>query len=264
MSGFEFPPNAASDSQFTRSEPLITPEDFRLRYLFGIDLTDEHGNEIPREVFQQQINAAVSYFEHKLDIIIHPTKFVERYDYRAVDYIEFNFLQLKKRPLSSVELIKAKFPNNRDLVEYPKDWYTIDKEGSQVQLVPIEGTFSGLIITQGGSYLPQIYGTRQYWPHLFEITYTAGFDNDCIPSILNEMIGLQAALSVFEILGDITLGPGVQSESVSIDGASTSKNLSSSAMYSVYGSRIENYRRKLEDYTKTLKKYYSGLNFVVS
>lgn len=261
---FEFPPNSDSAPQFSKSQPLLTVEDLKTRYLFGIDLTDQDGNPMPKEIFEHQIKAAVSYVEHKLDLIIMPQKFVERYDYRAIDYIEFNFIQLKKRPLSSVELIKAKFPNNRDLVSYPPEWYTLEKEASQVQLVPIEGTFSGLIITQGGSYLPQIYGTRQYWPHLFEIHYTAGFDADCIPTLINEMIGLQAAISSFEILGDIALGPGVASEAVGIDGVSASKNLTASAMYSTFSARIESYRKKLDEFTKITQKYYSGFAFTVA
>jgi hypothetical protein len=175
------PFNAVSESSFSRSEAFITPAQLKERYLFGIDLTDFKGNPIPDSVIQYHINAAASFLEHKLDLIIFPTKFVEEYDYRAVDYTNFNFLQLKKRPLIDVEILKARFPNNQDLVTYPKEWYVLEKEASQVQLSPVEGSFSGLIVTNGGSYVPLIYGTRDHWPHLFQITYTAGFCADQIP-----------------------------------------------------------------------------------
>lgn len=260
---YNFPPNASSNAPFSRSEPLLTPEQLKERYLFGLDLKDHNGNELPREVLQQQIDASLSYLEHKLDIIIMPTEFTERYDYRAVDYLEFNFISLKKRPACEVKLIKAKFPNNVDLVEYPKEWYVLEKEGAQVQLSPVEGSFSGLIVTQGGSYVPIIYGTRQYWPHLFEITYVAGFDADCIPKIINEMVGMQAAIRTLEILADIIYGPGITNESTALDGASTSKNINASAGFSAFGARITAYNKQIEEYANVVRKYYNGITFTV-
>ena len=259
----KFPINSTSRSQFTRGEPLITPKDVTERYLFGVDLTDDKDNKLSNKVIQHYIESAVSYLEHKLDIVITPTTFLERYDYRSVDYSDFNFLQLKHRPVREIVDFRAKFPNNVDLVAYPKEWYVLEKEAAQMQLSPVEGTFSGLIVTQGGSYLPLIYGTRSYWPHLFQVEYSAGFDADCIPVIINEMIGLQAAIRIFEILGDIVLGPGVSSESVNLDGAGVSKQLTASAMFSAYSARIESYKKQMDDYMKTVRDHYNGLQFVV-
>ena len=243
---------------------MLTVKDLKSRYLFGIDLTDKDGNTLPDEVIQHQINAAVSYLEHALDIVISPVVIDdERYDYRAVDYVNFNFIQLKKRPAIEVTKILAKFPNNQQLVEYPKEWYVLEKEASQIQLSPVEGTFSGLVVTQGGSYVPLIYGTRDYWPHLFSITYRAGFCNDEIPVIINEMIGLQASIKIFEILGDLLYGPGLTSENVNLDGAGVSRGLAASGIYSVYGARIAGYQKSLKDYMDVVKKFYSGIPSVV-
>ena len=260
---FNFPPNSSSAPAFSDSEPMLTVEQLKTRYLFGVDLTDEQGNEIPRETLQHQINSAVSYLEHKLDIMIRQREFTEKYDYRSNDYVEFNFIQLKKRPLCELKQLRALFPNNRELVEYPKEWYVEEKESGQIQLSPVEGTFSGLIVTQGGAYLPLIFGVRNHWPHLFEANYVAGFDPDKIPVIINEMIGMQAAIRTFEILGDIVLGPGVASESVAIDGASVSKQLTSSAMFSAFSARIESYKKQMDEYVKTVKQYYNGLPFAI-
>lgn len=260
---FKFVPNSVGRDGFTRGESLVTVKQLKERYLFGIDLTDEQGNEIPDAVLQHQINSAVSYLEHKLDIIIFPTKVTERYDYRQVDYTNFNFLQLKKRPIADVEVLRAKFPTNQELVEYPEEWYVIEKEAGQIQLSPVEGTFSGLIVTQGGSYVPLIYGTRSYWPHLFEIEYTAGFCDGQVPVLINEMIGMQAAIRTFEILGDIVLGPGVANESVNLDGAGVSKGLTASAMFSAFSARIESYKKQMAEYIKTAKQYYNGIPAIV-
>jgi len=107
--GFSFPPNATGRDSFTREEPLLTVKQMKERYLFGINLTDEAGNPIPDTTLQHHINAAVSYLEHKLDILIFPTEITERYDYRQIDYTEFNFIQLKKRPASNVTSLKVQY-----------------------------------------------------------------------------------------------------------------------------------------------------------
>lgn len=254
------PFNKISEDAFTRTQSLLTVDELKARYLFGIDLKDFNGNEMPPATIQHYIDSAVSFLEHKLDIIILPTEIEEHYDYRSQDYTHFNFLSLKKRPVSEVLDLKAKFPNNVELVQYPLSWIVLEKEAGQIQLSPVEGTFSGLIITQGGSYIPLIYGSREYWPHLFKIKYKAGFAPDCIPTIINEMIGLQASIRLFDIFGDLLLAPGIVNENVAIDGASTGKSKNVAG----FKARIDSYRDSLKDYMDTVKKYYSGFSFVVA
>lgn len=260
---FKFPANSTTCPPYSTYESLITVAQLKQRYLFGLDLTDKNGNPIPDETFQHQINAALSYLEHKLDIVILKRNFVEKYDYRAVDYMEFNFIQLKHRPLNELTELKAMFPSNQELVKYPEEWYVTEKESAQIQLSPVEGTFSGLIVTQGGSYLPLIYGVRQHWPHLFQATYTAGFDQDKIPTIINEMIGMRAAIRAFDILGDIMFG-NLATESVGLDGASVTKGIAAAAGVAAFSARIKSYRADLEDYISSVKQHYNGIPMAVS
>lgn len=254
-----FPINANTSTGFNRSESLLSVDDLKNRYLFGIPLTDASGKEMPDDTLKHAIDSAISFIEHKFDIIIQLTQFEERYDYNAQDYMNFSFLQLKHRPGNEVIEMKAMFPQHTDLVKYPKEWYVLEKESAQIQLSPVEGTFSGLVITRGGSYLPLIYGTRSYWPHFFQITYTAGFCPDQIPVIINEMVGLQAAISILEIMGDILHGPGLSSESVGLDGASVSKGLNAP----VFAARIESYRKKLDEYGKAVTSQYNKFPSIV-
>ena len=260
---FTVPPNAVSTPAFSKTESMLTVDLLKKRYLFGIDLTDSQGNELPDETIQHFIDTAVSALEHRLDIVITQRDFVENHDYRQVDYTEYNFIQLKQRPAQEVTEIKAQFPNNRDLVKYPKEWYVLEKESSQVQLSPIEGSFNGLIITNGGSYIPLLFGTRSYWPHLFTVSYTAGFCHDQIPKIFIDMIGMEASIGLFEILGDIVIDPGTANQSVSLDGASVSKGTTASAMYHAFSARVESYRKKLEGYEEAVRKYYNAIPFIV-
>lgn len=263
------PFNAITQAPFTGAEPLLTVTDLKNRFLIGLlddndKLVDYRGKVIPDTTIQYHLNAALSFLELKLDLIILPRKFEEDYDYRAVDYTAFNFIQLKKRPLIDVEVIKAQFPNSQVLVEYPKSWYVLEKEASQVQLSPVEGTFSGVVITQGGSYVPLLYGAKDSWPHLFKIIYTAGFCADQIPMVINDMIGMQASIRMFEILGDVLFGPGIVSESVGLDGANVSKALANSQKYALFSGRITSYKEQMKDYIDTVRKYYTGFASVVA
>lgn len=258
------PINSTSQPGFSRAEPILTPEQLKQRYLFGIKLQDEKGNDMPREVIQHHISAAISYLEHKMDIIIAPTQFVEDYDYRQVDYTNFNFLQLKHRPLASMEALKAQFPNNVELVTYPKEWFVLEKEAAQIQLSPQTGSMSGLIVTSAGTYVPLLFGTRDHWPHLFRVEYTAGFCADQVPIIINEMIGMQAAIRIFEIMGDILHGAGISSESVGLDAASISKQLTASANYSAFSARITGYKEQMKEYIATVRNHYNAIPSIIS
>ena len=262
--GVNFPVNSVSASAFRRSGPLPTAKDIRDIYMFGIDLTDEEGNELPDKVIEHYRDAALSYLEHNLDIIISQTDFCERYDYKQVDYVDFAFIQLRQRPISKLKAWRAKFPNNRELVEFPEEWFVVEKESGQIQLSPVEGTFSGLIVTQGGSYVPLVFGARSYWPQLFEVEYTAGFCDDQIPAIINEMIGIQTAIRLFEIFGDIVQGQGIANESVSLDGASVTRATTASATFSAFSARVESYKKQMETYMKTVRKYYNAIPMIIA
>ncbi len=262
--GTSFPPNAVTGSSFTEFQSMITTAELKSRYLFGITMTDKDDNEIPEETFQHFINTAVSFLEHELDIIIIKRKFQENYDYRSNDYTAFNFLQLKKRPVNDLISLKARWPNGTVLIDYPEAWFVVEKEGAQIQLAPMQGSFSGLVVSQGATMMPMMFGTKDYWPHLFEATYFAGFNHDEIPLLLNEMIGMQAAIRSFEVLGDLLIPGGISSESVGMDGASVSKQTTASANYSVYSARITSYEKQMKKYIKTARKYYNGIPFTVA
>lgn len=254
-----------ANTPYSKCEPLITSAQIKSRYLFGIDLTDMAGNELPEETIQYSIDTAVSFLEHALDIVILPRTITgERHDYRGIDYNNFNFMNLKQRPVIDVDLVTAMFPNNQNLVEYPKEWYVVEKESAQLQMTPGVGAYTSKLLTPaGGNLLPFLQGTRDQWPHLFSVDYRAGFCDDAIPNIINEMIGLQASIGIFDLLGDIILGLGTPSESVSIDGASVSKQLTSSAGMTVFSSRTKSYQAKLDKYVEVIRKYYNGIPFTV-
>lgn len=252
---------------FTKTESLITAAKLRSRYFFGIPLVDAQGNEMDDDTLEYAIQSAITYIEQKLDITIIEQRLVERYDFKANDYAEFNFITLKTRPVIEVLEVKARYPSGENLVVYPKEWYVVEKQAGQLQLSPGVGVYSSNMIQPGNAgNLPLILSSshgRGYWPHLFEVTYRAGFPADCIPTIFNEMIGMQASFGILDIMGDILSGLGVASESVGIDGASVSKQLAKSGVYSTFSARSAAYQKRLDQYMDVVRKHYNGIPFVV-
>jgi len=258
-----FPTNATGTPAFTKNQPLLTIEDLKKRYLFGVDLRDDNGNEIDDSVLQHNLDMAVSFVEHELDIIITPRQFKERYDYKKSDYDNFLMLNLKKRPVISVEALEAVTNSEVVLIKYPEEWVSIEKESAQIQISPSEGAFGPMFLSGGSAQLPLLPGRRDYWPHLIRVEYTAGFCPDEIPVIINEIIGLQASLGIFDIFGDLVIGAGIANESTSIDAVSTSQGSTASAMYSGYSARIESYSKRIKKYLDTARRYYHAGSLVV-
>ncbi len=232
------------------------------RYMFGIDLTDDQGNRLPDAVFQFYILAGIEYLEHQLDIKILPTTYVEKQDYYASDYQQFNYLQLDNYPIISVDRFDVKYPTGQSVVSYPTEWLRVDPEHGHLRIVPTSGTLSEMLIGAGGSYLPIIYSGMGNLPHLFEIEYVAGFER--IPNNILDLIGMLASLGPFNIFGDLITGAGIGNLSLSLDGLSQSITTTQSAMYGGYGSRVSQYLKQVKEQIPLLRRYYKGIRMAVA
>lgn len=188
-------------------------------YLFGIDLSDANGNPLPEELFVHYLNAAVDYVQNLLDITIAETDFTERHDYLRNDYRNWGFIQLAHNPVKEVKRINLMYGNERT-VNIPLDWVQLNKLTGQITLFPSAGSANSLIIGQTGL----LFGFQSQWdwaPMLWEVEYTAGIDeNDpSIPfSLLKETIFKRASMGILNVWGDLIIGAGIASQSVSIDG----------------------------------------------
>lgn len=249
-------------ASFDRTESLLTASELKKRYFHGVTIRDDEGNDLPDEVYDTFINQAISWLEHELDISIYPKKHVERRDFNRTDYLNWGFLKLYHFPVLSVEAWKAQYPVNTDLITYPTEWYRVYNESGEIQLVPTSGSITTFFIP-GGSILPYVLGSKHI-PQFFEIEYTSGFEADCIPYAINQVIGLKAAIDLFNIAGDLVGGgAGIAGYNISIDGLSQGVQTTSSATNAGYGARILSYEKQIQAHMKTLKGYYKGVNLVV-
>lgn len=252
-------------------EPLMTVDQLKARYLFGIDILDKDGNELPDEVFQQYIDNAISMLEHYLDLSIAKVKdFVENKDYRLNDYVEWGYYQLNNYPvicISKMELVYFRDENGEPEViqSIPGEWMRLQPHDGIVRLIPNARFPANLQVSQTGNYFPEILRS-DFVPHLWRITYDYGMQDGQIPVLINQAIGFMAATQALIIGGNLVLGAGIAGSSISLDGLNQSIQTTQSAENSAYSATIKEYEMKLNGKTKDdpysilriLYNYYVG------
>lgn len=246
-------------SQFDRYEPVLTLQTFKTRYLLGVNLTLDDGTPYPDELFEYCIQSAISMIEHDLDIYISPSPKVDNVDFRAPNYMNWNYVQLDHYPVSEVTKWEVIFPSNTTLFEYPKEWIRLDADKGILRLFPDQGNIPQWMVS--ASFLPQLVMGASHLPHFYKISYVAGFPEDQIPYAINEAIGLTASMLPLDIAGDLIAGAGIANYSISIDGMSQSIGTTSSATNSGYGAKILSFKGRLKETMKILRDYYKGIIF---
>lgn len=243
-------------------------------YLFGVDLTNDAGEPYPDSLFVHYIIAAVDRLEHRLDIPLRPLTIIEeRQDYFREDYDKYIWVELNHTPVISVQKVRLVLPGEQVVQVFDQEWIHIDRISGQLQLVPGTGTAGTILLGASGAWIPLIYGNSRYIPDVFRIDYKAGFGKetdpnsvtstapglDKFPRLIKDVVGKIASLGPFNIAGDLIVGAGIASQSLSIDGLSQSINTTSSATNAGYGARIIQYQKEIREDIKTLEDFYRGL-----
>lgn len=238
---------------------IMSINDLKQIYLFGLDLTDDAGNEFPDLMFEWGIRWAIANAERHLDIKIRPTALVERHDYYAEDYQNWTLIRLREAPVVSVEAVTVKWPSDTNVITFPDEWIQLLPEEGQINIVPTSGSLSQVLLTAGGSFLPLIAAGRRFVPGILEVQFTAGFAEGQVPMDIRDLIGKWACFAPLNVAGDLIVGAGIASKSVSLDGLSTSISSTSSATNAGYGARLLQYQKEIKEVVPTLKRYYKGI-----
>lgn len=254
-SGFS-PPRLGDDPAVST---IMSVSEMKDLYLFGLDLTNDAGEPFPDIIFDWGIRRAIDWLEHLLDIKIKPTELEEYYDYYRTDYQNWTFVQLREYPVLSVEEYAVTWPAGTNVIVFPNEWVRLRKDAGQVNVVPTSGTLSQVLLTAGGSFLPLIASGQEFVPEVIRIKYTAGFAEGEVPITIRDLVGKLAAFGPLNIAGDLIVGAGIASKSLSIDGLSQSINTTSSATNAGYGARLIQYAREIKEVVPTLQRYYKGI-----
>lgn len=247
-------------------------DEIQNRIIFGIPLKDGEGNPFPPDLLQSYLDSAVAWAEQMLNIAIQPREEEEHHDYLMSDYVNWGYIKLWKKPILSVESVEMYY-GDRPMFTIPADWLRIDRLGGAIQLFPTSGSAGGMIITaSGGLVTPILQGSVGYAPQMWKIKYTAGmteseqeqvYRQTNIQPNLREVIYKKAAMSILGVWGDLIIGAGIASQSLSLDGLSQSVNTTQSPMYGGASARIAQLQTDIDAMMPALKNYYGGTEMVV-
>lgn len=250
---------------FSKNEPLICAQKFKEMYLFGVSLKDNDGNILPDSTVESFINIAIDYVEFTLNCPIFPTDMEEAVDYQFQNYRQFVYIQVPIYPIvkDSVTLVRLNFADNIG-INFPPEWYKTYEVSGQIQLLPSVAALTHVMIAQAGQLLPRAI-TSSYAPQLLKVVYKAGLADieGKVPPLVNQAVGLYAALYLLQMLGDISPNgtPGINSKSLSIDGMSQATSSNLSVTNNIYGATFMNYKNQLDKIIlPALKRKFKRLN----
>lgn len=261
-------PNA-KDTSWTRVEPLISAAQLKRRYLFGIPLVSAMRNPITKQHDQLTdddlkdiIVRMVSRIETKTGLHIFPVQYEEKLPYDKNDYDSFGYVKLSNRPVSDVESMIVAPGSNMDVFNVPLEWLeTTNLQKGQLNLMPLAPAYTnGTYMAAnpgGGNMFMNILGTKPWIPAYWKIKYTAGFPDACIPHVINEIVGMEAAMEALSILA--TTYGRVNSQSLGVDGLSQSV---SGPGQELFGKRIEKLQTDQKALADRLKAIYGVRMFV--
>jgi hypothetical protein len=212
---------------FQRAGPLITSDRIRDEYLWGIPLTAPlTGQVLTDPIIKQIIRKAIGDFEISVRIPVSPVLITDKFDYERADDIQFGTRQMTRWPLLQVQKLEALFPGLRDeagnAYEFPTSWVTPQSDTGLIRIVPNSSSLDNGNVSQENLIRGRalsMFNTKT-WPNVWRITYTAGFDFDKVPDIVNDCIGTMAAMRILSMISPV-LAP-IQSQGIGIDGLSQS------------------------------------------
>lgn len=260
--------HAVDSVLFARTEPLITPELLKQRFLFGVSLESPFVDPITKKkpvltdaALKDYIIRAVNLAEIEVGMVIFPTQFAEKHAYDKPEYDCFGYFRLDHRPICSIESLTINLSNNSDLFKIPNEWIeTAYLLRGQINIIPLAvavvtaGNFSGVVPNAGAAFLTFLQKTA-WVPAYWKAVYTAGFPNGQIPVVVNELIGVLAAMDILSQLAAVNAR--VTSTSLGIDGMSQSVGTPGPNLYTV---RLDDLRMRKDGLVRKLKAYL-GLSF---
>lgn len=237
---------------------LVSVDELRENYLFGLDLTADDGTPFPDRMMEWYIKAGIDWLEKELDMdLIAKTHTNEIHDHYAVDYARWGYFQLQHYPVLAVDTVSFQYPTMEDPVIINSQWVVLEDNGVSgvIQIVPGQGNIADVLMIPG-ALLPMWSGATGRVPAIWHFTYRSGFEPLKAPPDLKHMISMWAAIGVLNIAGDLIVGAGIASKSVSIPGLSQNVNTTSSATNAGFGARIIEYQKEIKQMLPNLRRYY--------
>lgn len=251
---------------FTRVGPVLDVEKFKSDYLFGIPLTSSLTNEtVSDESLKRFIKKGIGDLEVSLRISVNPIRITDPFDFERADDLRFGTKQLTRWPVLKVERLFALWPGRNDIlasvdpnqsqeVDYPTSWVTMTGDTGLIRIIPNSGSIVNADATflASSSYRSVVLGGLKSWPNMWRVTYVAGFDMDKVPDIINDTIGVMAAIRFLSMMGPAIFP--YASQSIGLDGMSQSV---ATAGPQWLAARIQDLEQERDRLVQLLKTHYN-------
>lgn len=256
-------PDSAVEVTWDKVEPLVTAEQVRTRHLFGIPMVSFLKDPISGKhqvytdpMITDTIDRAIAIVETEVGIDIFPQANKEKHAFDRYDYQHYGYLRLERRPVSSVEALTITPPNGQDIYKVPLEWIeTAYLPRGQINLIPLGNAIAygtPAEIGSGGALFLSIVENQPWVPAFWQVSYTSGFLDGDIPKIINELIGVVAAMEILSALAPTYARS--TSHSLGIDGVSQSVSGPGPQIFKV---RFEELQQKRQALVNKIKSQYA-------
>jgi hypothetical protein len=173
---------------------------------------------------------------------------------------------LEELSIRTVESVSTQNPtpaagqeDGRLIFKYPLAWIDIDQDGHRgiIHSVPLQTAYTGVgagIGAYGGaaSALLTAFNQLSWMPAFWYVKFTTGFDENAIPSVINNLIGSKVALKILSQLGPTQK---ISSKSIGIDGVSQSVSGMGPQQFSL---RVNDLKEDIAALKDLIGKYFGG------
>lgn len=253
--------------QFKNDPPdyttVLTVDELKEYYLFGVNLTDDSGKPYSRDMFEGYIKDAIGWFEREIEVSLAPVARVESQDFNVADYASWCFLQLECLPVLAIDKMEFVL-GNQSVFQVPSSWIHFKPYSGQVQLVPEAGSLGTAMLTTPGNFGSLLIRMFSRVPDYIRVTYRHGFSIQQIPPEFKNLVAYRASFGPLNIAGDMLGGAGIASASLSQDGVSQSYSTTSSATNAGYGARLIQYEKEIKARMPAIKRFYHGIRAVIA
>lgn len=231
-----------AQAAFARVEPILTVDQLKERFLFGIPLVAALPDPLTKKkavytdpMLKDAIMRACATTEMEVGSGFHiaPVEVTRRVPMDKAEYKSLGFFRVPDAPILRVTSLAVRPADGTIVYEAPLNW--IDpgqfKKG-QVNLIPLTAAFLGTggvaAFADGGAAWLTMIASSQWVASFWQITYITGMDEGHIPLVVNELIGLIAAI---DVLGKLAATYRIASYSTGLDSASQSVSGPGPALY---------------------------------
>jgi len=247
-----------------KGDLIMSIQDFKDLYFFGVPLKETNGNQMKDSSLEFYLRMAMHKTEEYLELKLRKQVIeVDSKDFVLDEHKHWGLIRTTYPVVKPLSL--EGYYSNYKQVKYPSEWLSCRKTSDNktyqrlINIIPTSGTVTSTGVLYSG-YAP-FYGITNvgHVPNYWRVKYETGFNK--IPEDLVDFIGKYASIQVFNIMGDIILGAGIASQSISLDGLSQSIASTASATNAGYGARVINYLKELAEEKERLMNYYRSIPF---